>query len=111
MDLSDWSIALAYRIAYGHAARDVERARVGPNAPGRDPARRLAALRCQGSDGDRHRQLRIAAVRQTIGLEFQVTGISLVAHPDRRVRGRRQAGAGDRGVIRGRWRPTFLTAY
>src|SRR3954453_14585529 len=35
---------LAYRIAYGHAWRALERDRIGPNAPGRDPRMQLDAL-------------------------------------------------------------------
>jgi hypothetical protein len=43
-DAGAFSRNLAYRIAYGHAARALERDRIGPNAPGRDPRMQLDRL-------------------------------------------------------------------
>lgn len=36
--------AITYRIAYGHASRAMDRDRIGPNAPGRDPRLQLDRL-------------------------------------------------------------------
>src|SRR4051812_18857305 len=35
---------ICYRLAFGHAWRALERDRIGPNAPGRDPRMQLDAL-------------------------------------------------------------------
>jgi hypothetical protein len=35
---------IAYRLAHGHASRAMDRDRIGPNAPGRDPRMQLERL-------------------------------------------------------------------
>jgi hypothetical protein len=47
MDTEDgnaFSRNIAYRLAFGHASRALERDRIGPNAPGRDPRMQLDRL-------------------------------------------------------------------
>jgi len=44
MDVDNFALDVRYRVAYSLAARRLERDRIGPNAPGRDPGLQLGLL-------------------------------------------------------------------